>query len=344
MSTLRSIEDLVAADLVPQTRAEPLEAVAVRYGVAITPEIAALIDREDQSDPIARQFVPSAEELVHAPEERPDPIGDGPHAPVPGIVHRHADRVLLKAVSACPVYCRFCFRREWVGGGDALSADALETALAYIEAHREIWEVILTGGDPFLLSPRRVGELSARIARSSHVKTLRWHTRVPLVDPARVIPALVDALTAGGSTTWVALHANHPREFSRSAKAAIARLADAGIPLVSQSVLLKGVNDDADTLESLMRSFVELRVKPYYLHHPDLAPGTSHFRVTIDDGLALMRVLRQRLSGLALPNYVLDIPGGAGKVSLESRDVEKVDDGSWCIRDADGRWHAYPPK
>jgi lysine 2,3-aminomutase len=341
--TLRTIDDLVATHLVSREESCALEAVAKRYAIAITPTVAALIDRADGKDPIARQFVPAARELIASARERADPIGDTRHAPVPGIVHRHEDRVLLKAVAACPVYCRFCFRREWVGSGDALSADALETALGYIAAHREIWEVILTGGDPFVLSPRRVRDLSGRIAALGHVKIVRWHTRVPMVDPERVNAEFVEALQAGGATTWVALHANHPREFSTTASDAIARLADAGIPLLSQSVLLKGVNDDVDTLEQLMRAFVELRVKPYYLHHPDLAPGTSHFRVTIDDGLALMKSLRRRLSGIALPSYVLDIPGGAGKVPLESRDVEKVDNGSWRIRDASGRWHAYPP-
>jgi lysine 2,3-aminomutase len=343
-TTLRSFDELRAAGLATEVGAAELDAVLARYAVAITPTIAHLIDRDDDRDPIARQFVPTARELIATADERADPIGDARHSPVAGIVHRHDDRVLLKAVSACPVYCRFCFRREWVGTGDALSAEALEAALGYIAEHREIWEVILTGGDPFVMSPRRVRDLSSRIAGLGHVKVLRWHTRVPFVDPARITPEFVSALKAGGAATWVALHANHPREFSKAARAAIGRLGDAGLPLVSQSVLLRGVNNDVDTLAQLMRAFVELRVKPYYLHHPDLAPGTSHFRIAIDEGLALMKALRRRLSGLALPTYVLDIPGGAGKVPLESTDVEKVDNGSWRIRDASGRWHSYPPQ
>jgi lysine 2,3-aminomutase len=314
--------------------------------VSVSPELASLIDRNDDADPIARQFVPTAHELSVTPEERGDPIGDARHSPVPGIVHRHRDRVLLKAVTVCPVYCRFCFRRETVGPAksEALSTEALEAALDYIARHREIWEVILTGGDPFMLSPRRVRELSARIGATGHVKILRWHTRVPLVDPSRVSSAFIDALQAGGAATWVAIHANHPREFSEAASAALARLIEAGIPLVSQSVLLKGVNDDVDTLEALLRRFVELKVKPYYLHHPDLAPGTSHFRVSIDKGLALMEALRARLSGLALPAYVLDLPGGHAKVPIESHDVEKLGEGRWRIADHEGNWHAYPPE
>jgi lysine 2,3-aminomutase len=202
--------------------------------------------------------------------------------------------------------------------------------------------VILTGGDPFILSPRRVQEITARLAAIAHVKLIRWHTRVPVTDPARVSDDLVASLHAAGATTWVAVHANHAREFSPSAKAAIARLVDGGIALVSQSVLLKGVNDDVEALAGLMHAFVENRIKPYYLHHGDLAPGTSHFRTRIEDGLALMKQLRARLSGLEMPTYMLDIPGGFGKVPLESDHLEKTSAG-YRVRDMTGQWHDYPP-
>jgi lysine 2,3-aminomutase len=324
-----------------------IEDVARRYAVAVSPTLLALVDAGDPNDPIARQFLPSLDELNSLPEELADPIGDQAHSPVPGIVHRHPDRVLFKVVAACPVYCRFCFRREMIGpssvkmGQDnALSPDAFEAALAYIAAHPEIWEVILTGGDPFILSPRRIAEITGRLAEISHVKVVRWHTRVPVTDPGRVSDDLVAALQAPGATTFVAVHANHPREFSPEARRAIARLVEGGIPLVSQSVLLKGVNDDVQTLDALMRGFVENRIKPYYLHHPDLAPGTSHFRLGIEDGLALMAELRARLSGLAMPTYMLDLPGGFGKVPLESTNVEKTMRGH-RIRDGRGRWHDY---
>ena len=319
-----------------------LEDVARRYAVAISPTLLSLVDPADPHDPIARQFLPSLEELNTLPEERVDPIGDLAHSPVLGIVHRHPDRVLFKVVAACPVYCRFCFRREMIGPGqdNALSPADFEAALTYIADHPEIWEVILTGGDPFILSPRRIAEVTGRLADIAHVKVVRWHTRVPVTDPGRVTDDLVAALQAPGATTFVAVHANHPREFSPEARRAIARLVEGAIPLVSQSVLLKGVNDDAGTLEALMRSFVENRIKPYYLHHPDLAPGTSHFRIGIEDGLALMRDLRARLSGLAMPTYMLDIPGGFGKVPLESSNVEKTPQGH-RIRDARGTWHNY---
>jgi lysine 2,3-aminomutase len=319
-----------------------IEDVARRYAVAVSPTLLALVDPADPNDPIARQFLPSLEELTTLPQERVDPIGDHAHSPVPGIVHRHSDRVLFKVVAACPVYCRFCFRREMIGPGqnNALSKEDFEAALAYITDHAEIWEVILTGGDPFILSPRRIAEITSRLANIAHVKTVRWHTRVPVTDPGRVTDDLVAALQAPGATTFVAVHANHPREFSPEARRAIARLAEGAIPLVSQSVLLKGVNDDVETLAALMRGFVENRIKPYYLHHPDLAPGTSHFRNRIEDGLALMRDLRARLSGLAMPTYMLDIPSGFGKVPLESNNVEKTAQGH-RIRDAHGVWHDY---
>jgi lysine 2,3-aminomutase len=337
--------DLEKSEASAQIVHSNLEQVARRYAVAVSPHLLALVDPADPHDPIARQFLPSLEELTSLPEERADPIGDAAHSPVPGIVHRHPDRVLFKAVAACPVYCRFCFRREMIGPAkdNALSKEDFEAALAYIAAHPEIWEVILTGGDPFILSPRRMGEITGRLAEIAHVKVIRWHTRVPVTDPDRVTDDLVAALHAPGATTYVAVHANHPREFSPDAKAAIARLADGGVPLVSQSVLLKGVNDDVETLADLMRGFVENRIKPYYLHHPDLAPGTSHFRLGIEVGLALVRELRARLSGLAMPTYMLDIPGGFGKVPLESTNVEKTATGH-RIRDGRGHWHDYPAR
>jgi lysine 2,3-aminomutase len=345
--TLRTPAEIVAAGLAPAESRAALEAVAARYAVAITPTVAALIDAADPADPIARQFVPDARELVAAPGERADPIGDEAHSPVEGLVHRYPDRVLLKLVHVCPVYCRFCFRREMVGpsGDGALSGEALANALAYIAERPAIWEVILTGGDPFMLSPRRAGEVTRAIAAIPHVKVLRWHTRVPVAEPERVTAELVAALAFEGATTWVAVHVNHARELSEAARCAIARLVDAGIPVVSQSVLLMGVNDDAATLEALLRALVEVRVKPYYLHHADLAPGTGHFRTTLEQGQALMRDLRGRVSGLCQPTYVLDIPGGHGKVPAGPGYVEAgaCPGCGHTIIDPGGARHAYPP-
>jgi len=341
--TIRLPSELIAAGLAPPEKFADLARVTQRYAIAITPEIAALIDRADPDDRIARQFVPDIAELTTSPDERADPIGDDAHSPVEGIVHRYPDRVLLKLVNVCAVYCRFCFRREMVGPGkQMLSPGKLDAALAYIAAHPQIWEVILTGGDPLVLSARRLGEVVRRIAAIDHVKIVRLHTRLPVVSPEKITPALVRALKAPGKTTYVALHANHPRELTPSVRAACARIVDGGIPMVSQSVLLRGVNDDAATLEALMRAFVECRIKPYYLHHADLAPGTSHFRTTIEDGQALMRALRGRVSGLAQPTYVLDIPGGYGKVPVGPGYVDMCGDAGAMVEDINGVKREYP--
>jgi lysine 2,3-aminomutase len=318
--------------------------VAAQYAISITPAIAALIRPDDPDDPIARQFVPHEAELDNFPEERADPIGDDSHSPVRGIVHRHRDRVLLKIVHACPVYCRFCFRREMVGpdGEGALSDADLEIALAWLREHSEIREVIVTGGDPFVLSTRRVGELTRRLSEIGQLRVLRWHTRVPVVAPEKITPAFLGAIRLSRGATYVALHANHPRELTVVARAACARLVDAGIPMLSQTVLLRGVNDDIETLVELMQAFVETRIKPYYLHHPDLAPGTSHFRVDVARGQELVRELRSRASGLCQPEYVLDIPGGHAKARVALPDFD--DEGKKLhLRDHAGGWHIYPP-
>lgn len=294
---------------------------------------------EHDTDPIALQFLPSPDELITTPEEQADPIGDSVHEKVPGLIHRYPDRVLLKPIHACAVYCRFCFRRETVGpGARALTDQELVAALDYIASHASIWEVILTGGDPLLLSPRRMREVIERLDAIAHVRTIRIHTRVPIVDPDRVTDGLVQSLRVS-TPVWIAVHTNHARELTPQARAALARLVDAGVPLISQSVLLRGVNDDAATLEELFRSLVECRVKPYYLHHPDLAPGTARFRLPLGRGRDLLRALRGRLSGLAQPTYVLDLPGGHGKVPVGPDYV--ASDGR--IEDPWGAAHAYPP-
>lgn len=345
MSTLRTPAELAETGLIAPEQQAEITRVAERYAIAISPAMADLIDRANPNDPIALQFVPQAAELETTPQEREDPIGDLAHSPVEGIVHRYPDRVLLKAVHVCPVYCRFCFRREMVGpqGLGTLAPEALDKAFAYIAGHPEIWEVILTGGDPLVLSPRRLSELMQRLSAIEHVKIVRFHTRVPVVEPERIDEALIAALKASGKTTYVALHANHPRELTPTARAACARMIDAGIAMLSQSVLLKGINDNPDTLAALMRAFVETRIKPYYLHHPDLAPGTAHFRLSLEEGRALVAGLRGRLSGLCQPTYVLDIPGGYGKAVIAPDTVRQAN-GSAMVSDFRGQEHAYPPE
>ena len=345
--TLRTPADLSERGLAGPDRLRNLERVAAHYAVAITPAMADLIDPADPADPIARQFVPDVAELDRRAGESGDPIGDEAHSPLPGLVHRYPDRVLLKLVHVCPVYCRFCFRREMVGPerGRGLSRQELAAALDYIRGRPDIWEVVLTGGDPLILSPRRLRGVVEALSGIDHVKILRWHTRVPVVAPERVTAALVAALKGPGKAAYVVLHANHPRELTEAARGACARLVDAGIPMLSQSVLLRGVNDDADTLGALMRAFVETRIKPYYLHHADLAPGTARFRTSIGDGQALMRSLRGRLSGLCQPTYVLDIPGGHGKSPIGPAYVAPVEGRPdvHSIEDYQGNRHPYAP-
>ncbi len=346
MTSLRTSAQLHAAGLIPAERLPALQAVAARYAVALPADLAALIDRQDPRDPIARQFVPDAAELDQGPEELADPIGDDACSPLEGVVHRYPDRVLLKLTAVCAVYCRFCFRRETVGKAAPLSAQALQRALAYIRAHEEIWEVILTGGDPLVLSARRLRAAMQALRAIEHVKVVRIHTRVPVAEPGRITPELVRAIKASGKATYVAVHVNHARELTAAARAACARLADSGLALVGQSVLLKGVNDTPEALAELMRACVECRIKPYYLHHGDLAPGTGHLRSDIATGHELMRTLRGRLSGLCQPTYVLDIPGGHGKSPIGPNYIERAGANGaahFMVEDYRGRRHAYPP-
>lgn len=348
MRASRSLQrpaELIDAGLVPADRRAALAAVAERYAVAITPVVAELIDADNPDDPIGRQFIPDPAELVVRPEELADPIGDDPHSPVEGIVHRYPDRVLLKLAHVCPVYCRFCFRREMVGprGRGTLSPRELEAALQYIRAQDRIWEVILTGGDPLVLAARRLRTVMHQLAAIDHVKIVRVHTRVPAVAPALITRELVRTLRSRAQATYVVLHINHARELTKQARAACARLIDAGIPLLSQTVLLRDVNDAPAMLGQLFRTLVENRIKPYYLHHADLAPGTGHLRTTIADGQRLMRALRGTLSGLCQPTYALDIPGGAGKVPIGPVYLKPLDGGRYEVEDPRGGRSVYPP-
>ena len=312
--TLRSADALAAAGLIDPGQRERIAAVERRYTVAVTPAMQALIERPD--DPIGRQFIPDPAELVTAPHEAADPIGDDALSPIKGVVHRYPDRALLKPLLVCPVYCRFCFRREHVGPDGGLLTEAeLQAAYAWLAAHPAIQEVILTGGDPLMLSPRRLGGIIAALSAMPHIETIRLHSRVPTADPARLTDDLAAMLDTEKSI-WLVMHANHPREFTPAAKAALRRVQARGIPVLGQSVLLHGVNDDAAVLEALFRAMLAARVKPYYLHQLDPAPGTARFHVPIERGRRLLAALRGRVTGLAWPTYVLDIPGGAGKVPI----------------------------
>lgn len=312
--TLRTPDELIAAGMVPPAHRAELQAVGQHYATAVPPAFAALM--QSPTDPIGVQVIPSAQELLVSPAERSDPIGDDALSPVPGIVHRYADRALLKPLLVCPLYCRFCFRREHVGpDGGVLDEEALSRALDWLRTHEQIREVILTGGDPLMLSPRRLGEIVQALSGMAHVTTIRVHTRVPVAAPERVTDTLLDALETD-KAMWMAVHMNHAREMAPPTRDSLRRIVRRGIPLLGQSVLLRGVNDSEEALESLFRTMVENRMRPYYLHQLDPAPGTAHFHVPVERGQQLLAGLRGRVTGLAWPIYVLDIPGGYGKVPL----------------------------
>lgn len=323
--------------MAPQDDDAALKQVAQRYAISVTDSVLKTI--KAPGDPVALQYLPQSAELVTRPEELRDPIGDQAHSPVRGIVHRYPDRVLLMPVQVCAVYCRFCFRREHVGPGQKmLKAAELEAALDYISDHKDIWEVILSGGDPLILGAQRLREILQALDEIEHVKVIRIHTRIPVADPARIDDELCAALQTKKSL-YVLVHTNHAQELSNDAIAAFKKLQKAGVHLLSQSVLLKNVNDNAAVLEDLFRQLTALGVKPYYLHHPDLAPGTSHFRLSLKEGLEIVSQLRGRLSGLCLPTYMLDIPGGHGKVPVDSHHVVENVDGSYTLIDPSGSRH-----
>jgi lysine 2,3-aminomutase len=339
---IRSPLSLLAAGLVRPDEVDPLKEVGERYPIAITGNMAELIDRDDPNDPIARQFVPSAGELNVQSHEQSDPVGDDIHSPVFGLIHRHPDRVLLKVTGICPVYCRFCFRREMIGpqAKREMTSGDVRRAADYVRNRTGITEVIFTGGDPFILAPEKIRMTAATFSAIPHVRVLRWHTRVPVVAPAKVTDALVSALTSEDSAVFVAVHANHAREFTQEARDALRRLSRAGMSLISQSVLLRGVNDNISALTDLMMAFVAAGVKPYYLHHPDLAPGTSHLRVSLKKGMALTNELRRSVTGLAQPTYVLDIPGGIIKVPVTEA-TSALENGTFQVEDPFGNVHLY---
>ncbi len=337
--SLRSIDDLVAAGLIDGAAGD-LRPVADTFAVGVSPAMAAVIAARGPDSPVARQFIPDARELIIDPLERHDPIGDDAHSPMFGLVHRYPDRVLFKLVSVCPVYCRFCFRREMVGpaGDGSMSEADIAAAVAYVHARPEIREVILTGGDPLMLSARRIRALMAQLNGIAHLDIIRWHSRVPVVAPERLTDELIAALADTDKTAVVAVHCNHVDELTAEAQDRLKALRRAGVTLLSQTVLLKGINDSLPALEALMRAFLRLGVLPYYLHHGDLAKGTSHFRTTLAEGLDLVEALRGRLSGLAQPTYVLDLPGGAGKVPVTRPLIAEGGARTWS-----GEWVVYPP-
>lgn len=344
LRAIRTPEALRDTGLITDDEFHEIRDVTKKYALSITPSMRSRIDTAE--DPVGLQFVPSGRELVTTEEELADPIGDDPFTPVKGITHRYPDRLLLKPMHLCPVYCRFCFRREVVGPGEGmLSPSEMEAAMDYVRGHPEIWEVIFTGGDPLHLSAARLEPILAALNDIEHVRVIRFHTRVPVVQPERITAELCETLKID-TPVWIVVHTNHSQEIGPEARASLRRLSESGIPLLSQTVLLRGVNDSAEALESLFRTLIANRVKPYYLHHGDLARGTSHFRTSIEEGQALMTALRGNVSGVCQPTYVLDIPGGHGKVPIGPSYLEpQVGEGrDYQVTDPWGQVHDYPPR
>ncbi|MEO1249537.1 MAG: lysine-2,3-aminomutase-like protein [Pseudomonadota bacterium] len=339
--TARSPQDLVDQSVMSASAAAEIEQVAKQYALAVSPAVLDLIRDADPEEGVARQFIPTPDERTASLSELKDPIGDERHSPVPGIIHRYNDRVLFNVVNTCPVYCRFCFRREAVGPGNpGLISEQTDTALDYIRDHPEIWEVIFSGGDPLILSARRLRSLLTRLRAIDHVGIARFHSRVPAVAPDMITEGILQALKSG-PTTFVVLHINHPDELSSQACAAIGKIVDAGIPMLSQSVLLRGVNDSAKTLSRLFKALLKNRVKPYYLHHPDMAKGTRHFRPSIEDGRRITNELRRDHSGLCQPHYILEIPGGQGKIPICANHLRLNGGDTYEVTDLEGRHHTY---
>lgn len=339
---LSSYEALESAGLV-DGKSSNLKAVAERYAIGITPQILGTIGTVHGNDPVSVQFIPDARELQTRQQEDSDPIGDETYSPVKGIVHRYPDRVLLKITSICAVYCRYCFRREMVGKGEKpITPDEIAKAIDYIAATPQIREVILTGGDPFILSVRKLKNLFSKLNQIDHLDIIRIHTRIPVSDPVRITDDLTSALKKiKNKAVYIAIHVNHAQEINAAARNAILKLHQSGCSLLSQSVLLKSVNDSAATLEDLFRALLKCHVKPYYLHHPDLAPGTAHFRLSLKEGQAIVEELLGRVSGLCRPHYMLDIPGGHGKIPVTSDYVEDLGAGRYSLKDYQGNTHIY---
>jgi len=311
------------------------------FGLNISPHFLSLVSG-DPGDPIRRQCVPRVEELSFLPRESGDPLEEEKHRVLPRLIHRYRDRALILVTDRCAVACRHCFRRNFAGSGEGtVSPEELRAIGEYLAAHGEIGEVILSGGDPLSLEDGRLFAVMDAVRAAREGIVLRLGTRTPAALPSRITPRLVRGL-ARRRPLWGVLHLNHPRELGPECTAALARLVDGGIPLLSQTVLLRGVNDDPETLEELFRGLVSRGVKPYYLFQGDLARGTAHFRVPLSRGWEIMRILRRRLSAMALPVYAVDLPGGGGKIPLTESFLRGEEGDSWLFQSVEGGVFRYP--
>ncbi len=315
-----------------------------KLSLAITPYFFNLIDRDDPDCPIRKQVIPRAGEMQLSSEEMLDSLGEDEHSPVPGLVHRYPDRVLFLVTDRCASYCRYCTRSRLVSNAqDYNFHPEFEQGLRYIEAHPEVRDVLLSGGDPLLLSDKKLEHLLSRLRAIKHVEFIRIGSRIPVFLPQRITPELCELLKRYGPI-WMSIHVNHPKEATAELRDACERLAFAGVPLGNQSVLLRGVNDDPEVMKALVHRLLRMRVRPYYLYQMDLITGGAHFKADVRKGIEIIEALRGHTTGYAVPQYVIDAPGGGGKVPINPEYLEKITDDEVVFRNYEGKVFSYPLK
>ncbi|MEX0325515.1 MAG: KamA family radical SAM protein [Puniceicoccaceae bacterium] len=339
---ITKLEELEAQmELTPAEREGCLFA-RTKLSLAITPYYFNLIDREDPECPIRKQVIPRSDEMMVSPEELLDPVGEEGSMAVDGLVHRYPDRCLFLVTSVCAAYCRYCTRSRLVSNAQGYDFHPnFENALKYIEEHEEIRDVLLSGGDPLLLSDKKLDYLLGRLRAIKHVEFIRIGSRIPVFMPQRVTPELQEVFRRHGPV-WMSIHVNHPRECTEELYEAAERLTMAGVPLGNQSVLLRGVNDDLEIMKSLVHRLLMMRVRPYYLYQCDLITGSRHFRADLDKGIEIMKGLRGHSTGYSVPQFVIDAPGGGGKIPINPEYVKAITESEIIMRNFEGGEYRYP--
>ncbi|HMK74800.1 MAG TPA: lysine 2,3-aminomutase [Thermodesulfobacteriota bacterium] len=339
ITTLEQLKEII--DLTPE-EVEGIKHSKGRLALAVTPYFASLMDPINPNCPIRRQAVPRIEEIHFSKSEMVDPLGEDNHSPVPGLVHRYPDRVLLLVTDQCAVYCRYCTRRRLVGSNEkSITQGNFEEVVKYLKGHRKVRDVLLSGGDPLLLENERLEEMLSRLRAIPHIEVLRIGTRVPVTLPQRITGGLVRMLKKY-HPLLISIHFTHPKEVTDQVRRACSELADGGFPLGSQTVLLKGINDKPYIMKKLLHELLKVRVRPYYIYQCDLAMGTEHFRTSVATGIQIMEKLRGHTTGYAVPTYVVDAPGGGGKIPLQPDYVVSKGRGKIVLRNYEGRVFEYP--
>jgi len=320
---------------------EAIEASKGRMATAITPYFAKLMDRNDSNCPIRRQAIPTMAEFHFSPADLLDPCAEDENSPVHGLVHRYPDRALLLVTDKCAVYCRYCTRRRMVGSSEkCITEEDLDEAIAYIQATKKVRDVLISGGDPLLLEDDHLERIIAKVRKAPHVEIVRIGTRVPVTLPQRITPTLASILKKY-HPLWISVHFSHPKEVTKEVRRACAILAEAGIPLGSQTVLLRGINDRPVVMKRLMHELLKIRVRPYYIYQCDLAMGTEHFRTPIAVGINIIEKLRGHTTGYAVPSFVIDAPGGGGKIPIGPTYLISQDKGKVVLRNYQGKVFEY---